>query len=343
MPRVERLGLIGCGVVGRGFLHVLQENETWLRQKFRFFPRIVAIHDLRWGTVYDPSGLRPEAVLQTLEQGKRLETLGPNPFGPHAPSLIQQCEADAILELTPTDWQTGEPAATHIRTALQAKKHVVTTNKGPVALFYRELQRLAEENGVQFRFEGTVMAGTPLFSLVEWGLASPIRKISGIVNGTTNFILTQMETGQTYGEALREAQRMGYAEADPTADVEGYDALLKVLILANVLLGGDLKPRDVPCRGITGLSTAEVRRALAEGFRWKLLVRAEREEKGNIRAQVGPEKVPFSDPLSQVGGVLNALTLELEPLGAMTILGPGAGGRVTGHAVLSDLLAIHRS
>lgn len=185
------------------------------------------------------------------------------------------------------------------------------------------------------------MAGTPLFSVVDFALATPIRRVRGILNGTTNFVLTQMEAGKTYQQALSEAQGLGYAEADPTADVEGFDALAKVLILANMVLGGDLRPEDVPCQGITGLDQKAVQDALRAGRRWKLVAEAA-VEKDQVRAKVGPELLPISDPLAQVAGVSNALTLELDPLGTITIVGPGAGPEVTGHAVLSDLLAIHR-
>jgi len=336
-----KLCLIGYGNVGYGFVQVLWRHGPWLRERFGFVPQIVAVHDVRRGTVLAPEGLDLEALSRAWQENRDLGELGRGGKGLTAFTVIEESGADVVVELTPTDLRTGEPAAGHIRFALAAKKHVVTTNKGPVALYGKELLALAEENGVCFRFEGTVMAGTPLFSLVEFGLAAPVRRVRGILNGTTNFILTQMEAGKTYEEALREAQRLGYAETDPTADVEGLDALAKIVILANMVLGGDLRPNDVPCQGITGLSAPEVQRAPKEGYRWKLVAEAVRTEEG-VWAKVGPERLPLSDPLAQVGGVLNALTLELDPLGAITVVGPGAGPEVTGHAVLADLLAIHR-
>jgi homoserine dehydrogenase len=336
-----RLCLIGYGNVGYGFVRVLLRHSSWLRERFGFSPKIVALHDLRRGTVLSPSGLDLRALAKAWEENRNLSELGESPARPDAFFVIQESNADAVLELTPTDLSTGEPAASHIRTALSLGKHVVTTNKGPVALFGKELLALAREKGVQFRFEGTVMAGTPLFSLIDFGIATPIRRVRGILNGTTNFILTQMEGGKTYAEALAEAQRLGYAETDPTADVEGFDALAKILILANLVLGGDLRAQDVPREGITKLDPKEVQNAPKEGFRWKLVAEAAREG-GKVWAKVGPERLPLSDPLSQVLGVLNALTLEFDPLGAITVIGPGAGPEVTGHAVLSDLLAIHK-
>lgn len=336
-----RLCLIGYGNVGYGFVRVLLRHGSWLLERFGFAPKIVAVHDLRRGTVLSPSGLDLWALAKAWEKNLNLSELGASSASLDAFSVIKESNADTVLELTPTDLATGEPAASHIRTALSLGKHVVTTNKGPVALFGKELLSLARENRVQFRFEGTVMAGTPLFSLVDFGIAAPIRRVRGILNGTTNFILTQMEAGKTYGEALAEAQRRGYAETDPTADVEGFDALAKILILANLILGGDLRAHDIPREGITKLDPVDVQNAPKEGFRWKLVAEAARED-GMVRAKVGPERLPLSDPLSQVSGVLNAITLEFDPLGAITVIGPGAGPEVTGHALLSDLLAIHR-
>ncbi|MEN3010749.1 MAG: homoserine dehydrogenase [Candidatus Bipolaricaulaceae bacterium] len=336
-----RLCLIGYGRVGYGFVRVLHRHGGWLAQRFGFAPRIVAVHDLRRGTVLAPEGLDLERLAAAWQEDRDLGELGERGAGLDAFAVIRESGADVVVELTPTDLRTGEPAAGYIRFALASGKHVVTTNKGPVALFGKELLALAREHGVQFRFEGTVMAGTPLFSLVDFALAAPIRRVRGILNGTTNFLLTEMEAGRTYAEALTEAQKRGYAEADPTADVEGHDALAKIVILANLVLEGDLRPSEVPCQGITGLDPREVRWAPREGFRWKLVAEAFRTE-GGVAAKVGPERLPLADPLAQVGGALNALTLELDPLGAVTIVGPGAGPEVTGHAVLSDLLAIHR-
>lgn len=336
-----RLCLIGFGNVGYGLLQVLWENQSWLSEHHGFAPRIVAIHDIKRGTALDPQGLPIPELLAAWEHGERVDSLSAEPTdGLDAFAVMEESGADVVLELTPTDLGTGEPGTSHIRAALRLKKHVVTTNKGPLALHCRELRDLARENRVQLRFEGTVMAGTPLFSLWERGFAAPIRRIRGILNGTTNFILTEMEQGKTYAEALAQAQRLGYAETDPRADVEGLDALAKVAILAQVVLEGDLRPADIPAQGITAISPEDIKSAAKEGKRWKLLAVAERNG-DEVRARVGPEKLPLTDPLSQVSGVLNALTFELDPLGAVTIIGPGAGRKVTGHAVLSDLLAIH--
>jgi homoserine dehydrogenase len=246
-----------------------------------------------------------------------------------------------VIEATYTDIQTGEPAISHIKAALKGKKHVVTTNKGPIARAYRELSELAKENGVDLRFEGTVMSGTPSLELGLQALAgAEIGGVRGILNGTTNYILTKMSEGMGYDAALKEAQRLGYAEADPEADVEGWDALAKIAILANVLLGGDVKVDEVERKGITEISLADVEAAEKEGQCWKLIARAWRED-GGVKAKVAPEKVAKEDFLAGVGGVTNALVIDTDTLGEVTITGPGAGGRGTGFALLSDMLSIH--
>jgi homoserine dehydrogenase len=341
-----RIGLVGCGTVGRGFLEILDQKAAALEAEAGFQARIVAIVDKIKGSVVSPQGLDIKKTLKVLGQGLPLSTVDPEaavPAGSSAVDVIAACPADIILELTPTDIRTGEPAAEHIRTALRTGKHVVTTNKGPVALHLRALRELAARKKRLFRFEGTVMSGTPVFSLVEHGFAGNIlREVSGILHGTTNFILSKMETeDMDYGKALALAQKLGYAEADPTADVEGIDALAKVVILANVLFGADLKPADIRPEGITGISREMVRAAKAEGLRYKLVGFVRRTANG-AAAGVAPRRLPFTDPLAGIMGARNALTFDLDLLGPVTIEGPGAGRIETGHAVLQDLLAIHR-
>jgi len=220
---------------------------------------------------------------------------------------------------------------------------VVTSNKGPAALYYRELKELAEKNNLSLRIEGTVLSGTPVFNLFENCFAgNRINEIKGILNGTTNFILTKMEQeNMEYEEALRLAQEKGYAEADPTADVEGYDALAKIVILSNVLLDGGIKPSDAERQGITSISMEDVQNAKKEGYRYKLIA-STKIKNGRIEARVSPQKLPLSDPLAGITGANNALTFDLDLLGKITIQGPGAGKIETGYSILTDMLAIHR-
>jgi homoserine dehydrogenase len=342
-----RIGLVGCGVVGQGFLQILTAKSEELKARHGFEAKVVAITDKLKGTIIAPAGIDLAKTLKTLESGRSLSDAAPAkarkaPAGIDPVDVIAEIDADILVEVTYTDIKTGEPATTYIRKALSTGKHVVTSNKGPAALYYRELAELAKKKKRHFRIEGTVMSGTPVFTLFERGFAgNTVREIQGILNGTTNFILTQMELeGMEYAEALALAQKLGYAEADPTADVEGFDALAKVVILSNVILGGSLKPSQIQPQGISAITKQMVEAAKAEGARYKL-IGFTRREGGKIVAGVSPRKLPLSDPLTGVMGAQNALTFDLDLLGKVTIQGPGAGKLATGDAILQDILAIH--
>jgi len=341
-----KIGLIGCGTVGQGLLEILIQKKEYLKKTFDFDAKVVAISDTLKGSLLIPEGINIEKLLHLLEQGKRIdEYLEGKPNEAEqmdALQVIEQCDADIIAELTYTDIQTAEPATSHVKKALQTGKHVVTSNKGPATLFYDELKKMAEENNLFFRIEGTVMSGTPVFNLFEHGFAgNSIKEIKGILNGTTNFILSKMEEeGMDYEDALKLAQKLGYAEADPTADVEGFDALAKIVILSNVLLQGNIKPSDARREGITSLCKEKILEAKKDGYRYKLIA-STKEEKGRIKASVAPQKLPLSDPLAGIMGANNALTFDMDLLGKVTIQGPGAVKIETGHSILVDILTIH--
>jgi homoserine dehydrogenase len=258
-----------------------------------------------------------------------------------AKEIVERADADILVEVSPTNLETAEPGLSYIRAAFGRGMHVVTANKGPVALRFAELRREALEAGCYFGYEGTVMSGTPALRLAWSDLAGcEIVELSGIVNGTTNYILSQMEGGMSYADALAEAQQRGYAEADPAGDVEGYDATAKAVILANVVMDAHLGMEDVDRVGISGLTHEMITAAAAAGERWKLLARVWREG-DRVRASVLPTRLPLSHPLASVGGVTNAITYTTDLLGDVTLIGPGAGGAATGFAILSDILALH--
>lgn len=342
----RKIALIGCGTVGLGLLEILDKKGEYLKDTYDFEPKIVAISDLLKGSILVPDGIEIKKLFALLDGGGRIDQYygeGNTAELLNPLDMIEKCEADIIAELTYTDIKTGEPATGYIKKALRSGQHVVTSNKGPAALHYHELSKLAHQNGLFFRIEGTVMSGTPVFNLFENGLAgNEIREVKGILNGTTNFILTKMEQdNMDYAEALNLAQKLGYAEADPTADVEGYDAVAKVVILSNVLLGAALTPADVRREGITAVTRDEVLAAKKQGFRYKLI--AQTKKAGDrIEASVSPQKLPLTDPLSGIMGAQNALSFDLDLMGKITIQGAGAGKIETGYSILSDILAIHR-
>jgi homoserine dehydrogenase len=341
----RRIILIGCGVVGQGFLEILVRKKELLQERFDFEPVLVGVADMRMGSILVQDGIDIPAFLEHLKANgtvhdfpARDATVGLNSL-----ELIKEAEADIMVEVTFTDIKTGEPATSHIKAAFDREMCVATTNKGPVTLHFKELVDLAKKRNCLFRYEGVVMSGTPIFDLLEYCLAiNDIREIKGILNGTTNFMLTKMEEdNMPYPDALALAQKLGYAEADPTADVEGFDALAKVVILSNVVLGGNITPDQAERIGISGITIEDIQKAKSEGMRYKL-IGSTRLENGKIVASVKPVKLPLSDPLAGVGGAVNALTFKTDLSGDITVQGPGAGKLETGFAIMIDVLNMHR-
>lgn len=334
-----RLALIGLGNVGQGLVQILLERGDSYAENLGLRFLIVAVNDLVRGSAFNPNGLN----LTTLLQTKNLSSLPDGTAGWDAFATISRSNADVVVELSFTNLQTGEPATSHVRTALEHGKHVVTSNKGPVALHYTELAELARVKKLQIGVEGTVMSGTPALHLgMELLAGAGIRKVQGILNGTTNYILTQMEYGASYADALAEAQARGYAEADPTGDVEGFDAAGKVAILSALLMKSPLSMDKVDRTGITAITQADIQAAKAAGERWKLIGSLEKSASG-ISASVKPVRLPLTHPLANVNGATNAITYTTDLLGDVTLIGPGAGRMETGYAVICDLLSIYRA
>ncbi len=339
-----KIAFIGFGIVGQGLAEILVNERNLLRTLYGLEFKVVAISDTQKGSVYDPNGLNLQRLLKIVKDSGNISSYEGGTMGWDSIKTITDTNANLIVEVSWTDINTGEPAMSHVKTAITNGKHIVMTNKGPVALAAKELLKLAKKNGVEMRFEGTVLSGTPAIALGVRNLAGAgISAIRGIVNGTTNYILTEMENGLGYSEALKQAQELGYAESDPTADVEGHDALAKILILANVVLGGHLTKNHIPCQGITEISRDDIEKAKAEGKRWKLIAAAKSKQDGSVEAYVRPEKIDLDHPLASVMGATNAITYSTKYLGDVTIIGPGAGKAATGYALLSDILDIRRT
>lgn len=335
-----KLLFVGFGTVGQGLAELLLDKEGTLRKDFGLEYSVVGISDQLKGSLLNSKGLDLRQALESAKAGRNISEETSDKFDGDALEMIRQSGADVMLEATYTDIKTAEPAVSHVRAALEEEQHVVTTNKGPVALFYKDLVELARQKKKKFLFEGTVMSGTPVLNFVRETLAGcEVKEIKGILNGTTNYILTRMEDGLSYQEALAKAQELGYAEAVPDADVLGWDALAKVTILAKVVFGAEGKPFDFPCEGITGITASAIAEALNREKRFKLIGKVWREG-GYVKASVGPEEVDLSHPLAGIMGATNALTVSTDTLGDVTVVGPGAGRIETGYSMLVDLIAI---
>ncbi|MEA3287704.1 MAG: homoserine dehydrogenase [Candidatus Marinimicrobia bacterium] len=335
----HRIALVGFGTVAQGLCHILHKKRTELLEQHDFDFKIVSVTTRSRGTMYHSQGLNLSDLLELA--------LSKSAFSDHlqdwnTETMIRQSNATVVVELSTTDLNSGEPAISHCKAAFETGKHIVTGNKGPAALAYSELKLMANQNNCHFLNEATVLSGTPVFSLVQKSLVgNHIHKIRGILNGTTNFILSEMEAEATYSQALDVAETMGYLEADKAADIEGHDAQAKLTILANILMGLPLHLKDVKRSGIEPITVEAIQAAKQQHERWKLI--ATINVSGDaVHAEVKPEKVPFSDPLSQVMGTANAITFSTDLLGEVTIAGPGAGSIETGYSILSDLLTINR-
>ncbi len=341
----HKIALIGFGTVAQGLLEILIVKNSFLRNEGIEF-EIVAVSDALKGSVYNPNGLEIEMLLKVVRETGKLLAYPDSPGiikGWDSLTTIKETNANTVVEVTYTNVQTGQPAIDYCRTAFESGKNVVTSNKGPVALEYPSLSALAEEHGVYWGIEGSVMSGTPSLRMPMVSLiGNEIREIRGIFNGTTNYILTQMENGSSYDDALADAQQLGYAEADPTNDVEGYDALYKILILANTLMNVQLHSEQVTRRGITGITSGQIEEAKIKGKKWKLISRITLSDDGVI-ASVGPEMIPLTDPLAGVSGPTNAITYECDLMGPVTLMGAGAGRIETGFSLLIDLIHIVRA
>ena len=337
------IALIGFGGVNRALANIIATDSEKFYYDMGFNLRIVAVSDMFLGSVYSPEGIDLD-LLTILPAAQGACAKLPNGKATaDNDDIIKNSNADIVVEATVTDSMTGQPATSHCRWALSAGKHVSTTNKGPLAFAEKELMALALKNNVSFEYEGVVMSGTPVLRFADKLLkGSEINKFAGIVNGTANYVLGLVEQGYTFADAITSAQQQGYAEADPSADIEGKDVVLKVIVLANRLWDANLTQENVQCQGITGLTETMVKQAAAEGCHWKLLGKASKQEDGSIVASVSPEKLSIVHPLAGISGAVNAITFTSGMLGDVTVSGPGAGRVETAYAILSDIIAIHQ-
>ena len=337
-----RLALIGFGNVGQGLAEILSQKASLLREKFDADIRIVAICDRYKGSIAAADGFDPGALLDHINAKGDLKDFPAPDKGWDARETIEKSGANVLVELSITDLKTGEPALSHMVQALESGMHVSTTNKGPAALHFPKLLELSKAHGGKIGVEGTVMSGTPALAVgMNMLAAAGVTRVQGILNGTTNYILGEMENGADYADALKDAQAKGYAEADPAGDVDGRDAAAKVVILANLVMGQSMTIEDVSCVGISGVTSAQVQSAKDENRRWKLIGTLENVN-GEIQGSVKPVKLDATHPLYGIGGATNAITYSTDLLGDITLIGPGAGRIETGYAIIGDILSFSR-
>lgn len=340
---ILRLALVGFGNVGQEFARLLISRRDWLLKSKGIDIEVLAIATKTRGVLASDRPLNLEHVLDHIKANGTLSDYGPESTKLSPLQIIDKTNADLMVELTPLNIESGQPAIDHITAAFEMGLDVITANKGPIAYAYDNLRALARSRGVHFRFEGTVMDGTPVFNLVEKTLPGcQILGIEGILNSTSNYVLTEMSFGKTAEEAVKEAQIRGFAEADPSLDIDGWDAAAKIAALANVLMDAKSNPKMVNREGIGRISNSDLESARADGMKVKQIARAVMEG-DHVVLQVRPERVGSTSPFWPIDGTSSAVTLKTDLMGDITISEINPTVAQTAYAVLSDLLLITES
>jgi len=333
-----RIALLGFGNVGQALVRLLQRKKDLLLQDYNLSFSVTGIATGRHGIAFDPHGLDLERALRLITTGNNIDLLSRRPLLVNPLEFITSCRADILFENTPVNYADGQPAVEYLRTALQSGMHAITANKGPVVHAYHELTQLAKKHDRKFFFESAVMDGAPIFSLFRECLpAADLRGFRGILNSTTNLILSRMEGGESFEQAIAYAQSIGIAETDPSGDIDGWDAAVKVAALVTVLMGIPLKPAQVDRAGIRNLSLADVQQATRQAKRWKLVCSARRDGQA-VLAQVQPELVGADSPLFGVNGTSSIVTFETDVLPQLSIVEGNPGPETTAYGLLADFI-----
>ncbi len=333
-----KLALLGFGNVGQAFARLLQRKRDILRDEYGTGFTITGIATARHGIAIQSAGIDIDQALQLIHSGSTLDSLSAQPTPADPIEFICNSGADVLFENTPVNYVDGQPAVGYLRAALEAGMHAITANKGPVVHAYRELTDLAACYGRRFFFESAVMDGAPIFSLFRHSLpAVDLLGFTGILNSTTNLILTRMESGESFAQAVAYAQSIHIAETDPSGDIDGWDAAVKVSALVTVLMGLPLKPAQVERTGIRNLTAEDILQARQQGKRWKLVCSAHRKGQ-QVIASVAPQLVGSESPLYGVNGTSSIVTFESDVLPQLSIVEGNPGPETTAYGLLADFI-----
>lgn len=338
-PRQINFAFIGFGHVGRAFARLLIDRKKWLLKEYGIEWKITGIATRNHGTAIDHSGLPIRKILGSWKRHSNLDNFHNGPTCQSPSDFIRQCGADVLFEMSILDL-SGEPAATFIREALGAGLHVITINKGPMATQFRQLTKLARLRDVRLLYEGTVMDGAPIFNMLRQTLpGTRIRSLRGILNSTTNYILTQMEQGTSFEEALEYTKNAGIAEADTSLDLDGWDSAAKLSILIQAMMGGHVKPKDIERSGINEETGRYVRAAVRRDRRLRLVARAYRQG-GKVIGKVELQELEIFDPLAAIRGLSNILVLNTDTMRELAIVENHPTVDQTAFGLFTDLISL---
>ncbi|HNS62674.1 MAG TPA: homoserine dehydrogenase, partial [Anaerolineales bacterium] len=309
----HNLCFIGFGNVARSLVRLLERKRDLLELKYGITYSVTGIATGRHGFAVNPAGIDVGQALEKVESGNTIAPLSTFHVEDSL-SVIQHSRASVMFENSPVNYESGQPAIDHVKAALNANMHSITANKGTVVHAYQELTALAKSKNKKFRFESTVLGGSPIFSTFREAMPlAELTSFKGIINATTNLILSRMEEGESFDDAVKYCQSIGIAETDPSGDVDGWDAAIKVSALATVLMDSPLKPQEVERKGIREITAEMVKQAKVEKKRWKLVASAEREGE-RVKGRVSPELVDSSSPLYGMMGSSSGLTFSTDVL-----------------------------
>ena len=330
-----RIILCGFGVVAQSLTKLLESRTSDLYSKYGMKPRIVGVFDSQ-GSAYDNSGLNLKKIISVKKESGSVRGYDKSQKIISGLEMIEKLDADVLIETTASNYNDAEPGMSHIISAMKKGLHVISVNKGPLALAFPSLMELATYNQVLLRFSGTVGGGTPILDYAKNSLRGErIISFQGILNGTTNYILTNMAHGLSFNDALSDAKKKGYVEADESLDLDGLDAAAKLVILANWIMGLKVTMKDIEKIGIRELTSKDIEDAAKKSCSVKLIASC------NDKLEVSPMQIKNDDPLC-VDGTLNAISFTSEHSGTQTIIGKGAGGMETASSILRDLLDIRK-
>ena len=334
--RELKIAILGYGSAGRAFGKLLLEKSEAIRGAYDIEVQIVAIVTRSKGTLLDSTGIDLyEAEKQLTSTGRFKEGIAMRSM-----DVVTDVDYDILIELTPLEIFSGQPAIDHIKGAFARGKHVISANKGPIAWAFDELCTLAKKNNCLFFYETTVMDGTPVFNLMSDTLKMcQVTEVNGILNSTTNFVLEELSKGVPYDEVIAEGERRGFIEADPSMDIEGWDAAAKVTVLLNVLMRANITPMDIDRKGIEDITAADISAAASRGKVIKLLCNGKRVD-GKVVGSVKPVELLKSDLLATISGTSSAVSITTDLMSTVSIVEHDPEIEQTAYGILSDLIRV---
>lgn len=334
----KKIALLGFGNAGKAFGRLLVQKREEIAKEYNVDVSVIAVTTATRGNLVNPKGIDLERAIEDLEKKGRF-TCAADLSDMSNMDVVQKTDYDVLVEMTPLNIFTGQPAISHIEGALSRGRDVVTANKGPIAWKYRELKKAAEKTGAKLFFETTVMDGTPVFNLVEKTLKlAEVTEVSGILNSTTNFILEELAAGKEYEDIMKEGRQRGFIEADPAMDIEGYDAAGKITALLNVLMDAHITPDMVERKGIEDITVADIKAAAERGCVIKLICRGYRDENDKVIATVQPEEIPAGDMLASVDSTTSVISITTDMMKKISIVEHAPEIEQTAYGIFSDLL-----